>query len=183
MSYKGLQLSRRLSQPHLHDAARGRRQADPVRLHRWLCTERRSGGADGVLLECTSEQGCGVAQARAEGQGSNRRREHERCRDEEELTKYETKGIVLLYQVSRNKRRTSILILQMFTELRMHCEFRGSAYGLLHSGTATPKYDSQSPSIYLLEPGKSHIEGESISGHIKESADRRRKPHGESQAV
>lgn len=47
----GLQLSRRLLRPHLHDLPGGGRQADPVRLRRGLCAELRARGADGVLLE------------------------------------------------------------------------------------------------------------------------------------
>lgn len=55
----GLQLPRRLPFSNLHHSARGRRQADSVRIHCWFCSEPGPGPADGLLLERTLGQGSG----------------------------------------------------------------------------------------------------------------------------
>lgn len=62
MKNLGLQLLGRLADPHLYHAPGGRRQAYTVRLHLWLCTQRHSRSADGVLLERSVRQGQGQAE-------------------------------------------------------------------------------------------------------------------------
>ena len=59
----GLQLPRRLPQPHLHHAARSARPAHPLRLHRSLRAQRRSRGSDGLVLERSREQEHGDEEA------------------------------------------------------------------------------------------------------------------------
>lgn len=64
----GFQLPHRLSLSNLHNSAGGGRQADLVRVHCRLCTERSSGCADGFLLECAGkEANKGKGKARGEG--------------------------------------------------------------------------------------------------------------------
>lgn len=58
----GLQLPPRLARARLYDAARGGRQADPVRVRRGLRAELSAGAADALLLECSVGQGKGQAE-------------------------------------------------------------------------------------------------------------------------
>lgn len=79
----GLQLPPRLALAHLHDAAGGRRQADPVRLRRRLRPERRPGNPDGLLLEHSGQEGYHEARHEARdqeacSQEAMRRTEHKR---------------------------------------------------------------------------------------------------------
>jgi mannose-P-dolichol utilization defect protein 1 len=60
--FAGVQLPPRLAHAHLHDPARGGRQAHPVRVHRWVRPQRGPGAADGLLLERAVGQGEGQAQ-------------------------------------------------------------------------------------------------------------------------
>lgn len=63
----GLQLPRRLADAHLHDAARGGRQADPVWVHRRLHAEPGARAADALLLErAVVGQGEGEAEGGAD---------------------------------------------------------------------------------------------------------------------
>jgi len=58
----GVQLPPRLAHAHLHDPARGGRQADLVRVHRRFCAERSPGAADGLLLGHALGKGKGEAE-------------------------------------------------------------------------------------------------------------------------
>lgn len=58
----GLQLPRRLFDPHLHDFARGGRQVDSVWVHCWFHPQPDPCSANGLLLEQPYEQGHTITQ-------------------------------------------------------------------------------------------------------------------------
>ena len=73
----GLQLPRWLSLPYLHHFARSRRQAHPLGVHCCLCSERSACGANGLLLERSTEQ-----KEHSNEIGAARERSGESCRYE-----------------------------------------------------------------------------------------------------